>query len=243
MMKLRRQLAEKAQQKDPEFRWRGGDVSRLEGFSDTVFGFALTLLVVSLEVPRDFQALLEAMRGFASFAFCFFILFRIWESHYSFFRRYGLQDQLTVYLNGLLLFVVLLYVYPLKFVFTIFVNNVLGLGPRNITSFKIDIQDGPALFIIYGLGFTAVYVLFALFYANALRQKRLLELNAWEQTFTQLEIQHNCLLASVGVLSVCIARFLPLSLIGFAGYSYALIGVVETWCGWRIGSAKARHRS
>ena len=35
----------------------GRDVSRIEGFSDAVFGFALTLLVASIEVPPDFQAL------------------------------------------------------------------------------------------------------------------------------------------------------------------------------------------
>ena len=35
---------------DQAFRWRGGEVSRLEGLSDAVFAFAVTLLVVSLEV-------------------------------------------------------------------------------------------------------------------------------------------------------------------------------------------------
>ena len=36
---------------------RGREVSRIEGFSDAVFGFALTLLVVSLEVPDNFEGL------------------------------------------------------------------------------------------------------------------------------------------------------------------------------------------
>ncbi|MFZ0807977.1 MAG: hypothetical protein WAN03_17425, partial [Candidatus Sulfotelmatobacter sp.] len=31
---------------EPYFRWRGGEITRLEAFCDVVFGFALTLLVV-----------------------------------------------------------------------------------------------------------------------------------------------------------------------------------------------------
>ena len=46
---------------------RGRDVSRIEGFSDAVFGFALTLLVASIEVPPDFEALKLTLRGFLPF--------------------------------------------------------------------------------------------------------------------------------------------------------------------------------
>ena len=37
------------------FRWRGGETTRVEGVSDAVFAFVITLLVVSLEVPRTFH--------------------------------------------------------------------------------------------------------------------------------------------------------------------------------------------
>src|SRR4026207_1732596 len=99
------------------FRMRGQDVTRLEGFSDAVFGFALTLLVVSLEVPRSYDELMGIMSGFMPFACCFALLIWIGHEHNMFFRRYGLQDGVTVFLNGSLLFVVLFYVYPLKFMF------------------------------------------------------------------------------------------------------------------------------
>ncbi|NIV14887.1 MAG: DUF1211 domain-containing protein [Aliifodinibius sp.] len=49
---------------DQEFRWRGGDVSRMEGFSDAVFAFALTLLVVSLQVPNSFWGTHANRSGF-----------------------------------------------------------------------------------------------------------------------------------------------------------------------------------
>jgi len=39
---------------EPHFRWRGTHVSRIEGFTDAVFAFAVTLLVVALEVPHTF---------------------------------------------------------------------------------------------------------------------------------------------------------------------------------------------
>jgi uncharacterized membrane protein len=78
------------------FRLRGTAVSRLEGFSDVVLGFALTLLVVSLEVPRTFAELHASLRSFVPFAICFFFLLSIWYEHFTFFRRYGLHDKATI---------------------------------------------------------------------------------------------------------------------------------------------------
>src|SRR5262245_59387187 len=85
------------------FRLRGLEVSRIEGFSDAVFAFAVTLLVVSLEVPRTFTELQEIMNGFVAFALGFLFLLYLWHIQYTFFRRYGLHDGPTITLNGLLL--------------------------------------------------------------------------------------------------------------------------------------------
>src|ERR1041385_3617521 len=114
----------------PGFRLRGLEVTRLESFSDAVFGFALTLLVVSLDVPKSFDDLITTMRGFPAFAVCFLLLALIWNSHYKFCRRYGLDDGTARFLTCVMLFLVLFYVYPLKFLFNLSITGlVFGGGP------------------------------------------------------------------------------------------------------------------
>jgi hypothetical protein len=138
------------------FRWRGGDVSRIEGFSDAVFAFALTLLVVSLEVPRNFEGLVRTMEGFPAFGVSFVFLMGIWYVHYTFFRRYGLEDATTMVLNAVLMFVVLFYIYPLKFLFTLLINGLLLNGVLGWdVHVGIDFQglDMSALMLIYGAAF------------------------------------------------------------------------------------------
>src|SRR5947209_17499716 len=91
--------------------WRSHETTRIEALSDAVFAFAVTLLIVSLEVPQTFNDLWGKMQGFGAFAISFAILFQVWYTQHIFFRRYGLQDTLTVVLNGVLLFLVLFYMY------------------------------------------------------------------------------------------------------------------------------------
>jgi uncharacterized membrane protein len=75
---IRQKMMQKRVSRKNDFRWRGGDVHRIEGFTDAVFAFALTLLVVSLEVPKTFNDLLIAIKGFAAFAICFALLALVW---------------------------------------------------------------------------------------------------------------------------------------------------------------------
>jgi uncharacterized membrane protein len=197
------------------FRWRGGEITRLEAFCDVVFGFAITLLVVSLEVPHTYAELMADMRGFFPFAVCFAQLIMIWRAHYRFSRRYGLEDPYTVFLNLVLLFLVLFYVYPLKFVFTLVIGQITGT-----TQGDLDWHEGSVLMRIYGAGFAAVFTLLLLMYHRAYKLRRELELNSLEIFLTRVEIQENAILAAVGLISFAIAYRDP----EWAGWFYSILG-------------------
>jgi uncharacterized membrane protein len=220
---IREQLAKNRVHKPTAFRWRGGDVSRLEGLSDAVFGFAITLLVVSLEVPHTFAELANAMRGFTAFAVCFAMLALVWYEHYIFFRQYGLRDTWTVVLNLVLLFVVMFYVYPLKFMFTLLANLFLGAPAASVKA-GITQHEMCSLMMIYGAGFVAVYGLFVLLYANAYRQRAELNLNALELHDTRASIGCDLVLISIGVISILMAASRTAPFAPFSGPIYFLIG-------------------
>lgn len=228
------------------FRLRGmGDVSRIEALSDGVIAFAITLLVVSLEVPRTFDELLVTMRGFLAFAITFAMLFHVWFTQHKFFRRYGLNDNFTIWMTGLLLFVVLFYVYPLKFVWTLLVNVALGAGNTVETGAGrlepvVRPEQTPLMLAVYGIGFAAVFLIFTLLYWHAYRKRAELELNELERFDTRSHTQENALMALVGIISTVIAlkggRLGPL----FAGLSYWLIGPVQFVHGMLMGKRRKR---
>lgn len=226
-MRLRSFLAEKKAGAAQGFRLRGGEITRFEGLSDAVFAFAVTLLIVSLEVPRTFNQLEETMRGFFAFAVCFTLLMLVWYRQYVFFRRYALQDGLTLFLNSLLLFVVLFYVYPLKFLFTIITNSWLGIPmsvhlPDGTLSPPILSEQMPLLMVIYGAGFAALSLAFTLMYWNAYRKRDELQLNAIECYDTQSVIGETLIDVAVGVGSILIAVIGGPRYGAFAGLFYPL---------------------
>jgi hypothetical protein len=173
---------------------RGREVTRLEGFSDAVFGFALTLLVVSLEVPEDFPALKQTLSGFLPFAATFAVVSWIWFEHYLFFLRYKVEDNLTVLFNLILLFVVLFFAYPLKFVLTRLVASWTGIGlPHGDPGYAgFTPADARLLMVAYSAGFVAVFGVLALFYWNALRQRGALGLDALELFDARAGMRRHC---------------------------------------------------
>jgi uncharacterized membrane protein len=240
---LRGRLARRRVGEKEGFSWRGEDVSRIEGFSDAVFGFAVTLLVVSLEVPNTFDELLATMRGFFAFAICFWLLVAVWFEQYKFFRRYGLEDPLTMRLNAVLLFIVLFYVYPLKFLFTLLVDQLLGYNTVVDSSSgavveEIDPGQLPLLMVIYGAGFVAVQLVFFVLYLRAYALRNALGLEAHERSVTREEMQGFLLAIGVGLTSIVIAVLGGNEAASLAGYTYLLLLPLLTANGYLM----ARHR-
>ncbi len=236
---LRGHAAAKEIGAERDFRWRGAEISRVEGLSDAVFAFAVTLLVVSLEVPRTFNDLLVTMRGFAAFAICFALLMQVWYAHYRFFRRYGLQDRATVALNALLLFLVLFYVYPLKFLFTLLVDQMLGVTRTG----TIREAQVPLLMAIYGAGFLAVQLVFALLYAHAYRQRGALALDAREVAVTRGSLRATGMSMGVGLLSIALAARGGPEAGAWAGWTYLLLGPAQVINGVLTGRQVRRLRA
>lgn len=214
------------------FRLRGTQMSRIDGFSDVVFGFALTLLVVSLEVPKSFAELHALLRGFAPFSLTFLMLLLLWFTHYKFFRRYGLHDIGTVWLNGLLLFVLLFYIYPLKFMF----NALFAVGVQ-LDSYA-QVRE---MTVLYAIGFSAMYGLVALMYANALRRKKALELTPMEIELTRIYLWEEAWNAAIGLLALVLALLLPAPRSPMATFAFLLIAVQKTYFGRRTAGVCRKH--
>src|ERR1043165_3063598 len=176
--------------------WRNHEVTRIEAFSDAVFAFAITLLIVSLEVPKSFEEMFEGMKSFLPFAVCFAMLFQVWMTQNIFFRRFSLHDDWTMVLNAALLFVVLFFVYPLKFLF-----NTLMLHPKRFNKLSEIVR----LFYIYSGAYTAIFLLFTLMYLNALRQKAHLELTNSEVFEAWTNVYRSLGMAGIGLVSVLMA--------------------------------------
>ena len=234
---LRESLGAELIAPEKHFRWRGGRITRLEGFTDAVFAFAVTLLVVSLEVPRTFAELMAVMKGFVAFGICFTMLTWVWYHHYLFSRRYGLQTPYVIVLNLLLMFVVLFYVYPLKFLFTLVIGGVGGgrIMPQAAVETMILPTQSAALMLIFCVGYTAVFVIFGLLYQHAWNVRAALQLDAFETVRTaQARAQHFGF-AAVGVLVALAAVLLPTRFAGSSGLLFFLNGVVGTLAGWSYG--------
>ena len=203
-----------------QFRLRGLEVTRLDTFVDAAFAFVLTLLVISFDdIPSNIPEMLAAVKRIPGFAASFAILMMFWLQHRRWSRCYGLENPGTILHSLIFIFVMLVYVYPLRMVFEGLFSNLTG-GYLS-KSYQIETyNDLRLIFVFYSAGFLAMSLLVSQLYRLAMRSSTSLGLNSIELRKTSIEMHVWALAASFGLLSILLALTLPDAWVVSAGYMY-----------------------
>jgi uncharacterized membrane protein len=219
-----------------EFRYRGEEPGRLETISDAVFALAIALLMISTTAPKKFEDIVLFTYELLPFAFCITLILLIWHEHFIYFLRYGFRNAKIVFLNTIFLFIVLYYVYPLKFLTKMLSLPIMYWFSGNTdfieelqSMIKADQVDN--LMVIYGLGAASIFLTLAWMYRYAYKRASDLELNEIEKFDTKASLRTNLLMASIPILSVLIVfLFGDSKYIGaYAGFSYFLYTPLMFW--------------
>lgn len=228
------------------FRIRGAQPTRLDAFVDAAFAFAVTLLVVSIgRVPESAAELAQAMRGVPAFAASFLLLARLWMSHRQWSRRYGIEDRTSLNLSLALVFVVLVYVYPLRMVAQLLLYAVSGGRFVEQTIAMHTLGELRTVYATFGIGFGVVCVIFGLLYRHALLQADAIELSPSECIRTRRSVERYMIFVGVALLSLALTFLLPVRwansqwYVAAPGLAYALIIPLGRWAAWRERRALA----
>ncbi len=214
---------------DPKFNYRGLNQTRIETFSDAVFAVAFTLVVLSTSVPETFEELRNSINDIIPSFICIVLIVVIWYQHYIFFLRYGLQDTKTVTINTLLLFLLLIYVYPLKFLarflYELYSGIIFRKGDNFMNNFGGEMNNSnmTLLMVAYGLGACAIFLSMSWLYRHSYKKREDLELDEYETFSTKVGMWQNLLMSSIPFLSVVI---ISLGIFGRGVLNYSIGGFI-----------------
>jgi len=206
--------------------------TRPESFVDASFAFAVTLLVISIgHLPTSVPEMLHALRGMPAFALSFLLIARVWFAHRAWSRHYDLEDTPSIRLSLALVFLVLVFVYPLRFIFGLL---FAWLSHGYLSDLPIELHSVDEYrwaFEVYGLGFASIAAVFALLYRHALRAGDRIGLDATERAATAMHLQVWISVGAVALLSAASAAAIPLDerqswVFTIPGGLYALNGIL-----------------
>lgn len=231
---FRKSLKEKTINANDTFRFRGVDNTRIEALSDGVFAIATALLIISSTIPETYDQLMVFVGDLVPFAICMVLLMVIWYQHYLFFIRYGFKDSKIVAVNTLLLFLILFYVYPLKFLFKLLFDmwNSGITGDREkfnlLFTEVIRVENTPNLMMIYGIGAAGIFLTLAWMYWIAYQRKYSLKLTKIETFDTYASMMANFIMAIIPIGSILVSQMVenPRNAFTFSGMFYMIYPLV-----------------
>ncbi|MEO6871763.1 MAG: TMEM175 family protein [Chthoniobacterales bacterium] len=185
----------------------GRFTSRLEAFSDLVFGFSLSLLATRLDVPARVEDIFDPARWFAVIG-TFGLVCRFWLEHYRIFRHGFVAEVFDAVVNFIFLFAIAILPYTVQTFLRFFFA---------LPSFSLYVGD--FMLILLTLGVLRM---------RSLQQRRADpdvadRLRVWRRTVSQfvLGVLMGCLLIALylhgDTVSKGFAHFSFYILVGFAG--------------------------
>lgn len=204
---------------------------RVDAFIDAAFAFTVTLLVVAnSDVPRNMGEMLHALRGIPAFAAAFGQVVYFWKAHLTWRRDYDVADTTAFWLSMLLVFLVLIFVYPLEMLYSSAFSALSGGWLPSGWVLQHD-SDLKALFMAFGLVFALLSGAVAMLYLHSSRRLsdvRGKRATVWVGTWS--------FSASIGLLVTLLAWALPAHVSGLSGFCLGLLGLQ----GLVAGSIKRR---
>ena len=207
-------------------RLRGVANTRLDTFVDAAFAFGATVLLISSgELPGNYTELVALLKDIPAFILSYFTMMIFWLSHRAWSRNYGLEDKVTIPLTLLLVVSLLVYIYPLKLMYSTLLSFISGgYFPSGI---QIASQaEGVSIIGFYGFGFSLLSSSMIGLYWRTYAVRKEMALNEVEAVDAKIGITIWMTLASIALLSGIVSLTTPVRFAVWAGMLYMLIPIV-----------------
>ena len=143
---------------------------RLDAFVDAAFAFAVTLLIVGGgDPPQTMDEMSGMLLRAPAYAGAFALIVMFWLGYRDLGRLWPHRDALATGLSLAIVFVVLVYVFPLRFIMEAAFAALSG-GALPGSPLAEDADDLRFLYVAYGAGCLALSTLYALLYRHHLRR-------------------------------------------------------------------------
>lgn len=195
--------------------------ARLDQFVDAAFAFAVTVLLITGAVPTSLEGMTQALLRIPASLGAFVMIAMFWAHHRQFGRLSRRRDNTVLMLSLAIVFVVLIYVFPLRLLTETAFHYVSGrrLPGRSLLSSYDDLRT---LYVVYGVGFAVLSGLYAALFivgrtapAGAAGVEDMTS-HAWAWG----------IIAVIGLLSVLLALTLPLHVVPWLPpMAYSLIPI------------------
>ena len=192
------------------------ETERLEAFSDGVFAFAITLLVLNLYDPTTrgssslFRGLLDEWPAFFAFFASFVLILVMWINHHNMFNYIKRLSREFMLLNGILLMFIVLIPFT-----TLLASQHLTKSDANVAA------------AVYCLAYLALAIVWNITWHNASHHHNLIDENI-PQSQIQRITREDLVAPITGGVSVVLAFIIPIASIALILAMAIFYGITVT---------------